>query len=298
MACLQKAPATYQPPEQVLRCGNCEVSVNKHSRITQEGGKHVWTCEFCNFCNNNLPGNFSIDHLPREEEVTYCLTPPEVQKEESKGEETSKPIAEEGSIIFCLDISGSMSARNKLGTVVGVLQRKLADLEKNNPEKKVGLVTFGVDVAVCLGSAQQAKQVLERIDVEQEVKEPQEQNQSLFGKLANAFSKKEPQFQTEAPPKKKMAMKKKAPPMQQMVNATPAPLQSSNFNVCPKQCLNIYDECLNWAQSFKNRMQPIATSNATIKQELNQVATQGATALGPGALVAVGLAIGNEPQGS
>jgi len=158
MDCLKNVPSTYQPPEQVLKCGECQVSINKHSRISQEGGKNAWLCEFCNFNNNNLPENFTVNDLPKEEEVTYCLTPPEVEKpkEETKMEETKKDVSDSGSIIFCLDISGSMSGRGKLVTVVGVLQKKLADLAANHPNKKVGLVTFGVDVAICLGTATQA----------------------------------------------------------------------------------------------------------------------------------------------
>lgn len=123
MECLKNAPPTYQPPEQVVKCGDCQVSLNKHSRISQENGKSAWVCEFCNFNNNNLPENFTLNDLPKEEEVTYCLTPPEVEKpkEETKGEDTTKPVGESGSIIFCLDISGSMTGRGKLITVVNVL---------------------------------------------------------------------------------------------------------------------------------------------------------------------------------
>lgn len=46
-----------------------------------------------------------------------------------------------------------MTSRNKLGTVVKVLKKKLEDLAANYPEKKVGLVAFGHNVKICLGAA-------------------------------------------------------------------------------------------------------------------------------------------------
>lgn len=98
-----------------------------------------------------------------------------------------------------------------------------------------------------------------------------------------------------------MAMKKKAkaPAMQtSMGSQMPASNQGSNFSVCPRQALNDYNGCLEWGRGFENQMMPIRESNEMIKTELSQVRTQGATALGPGALTAVGLAIGNDPQGS
>lgn len=56
-----------------------------------------------------------------------------------------------GSIIFCLDISGSMDSRQKLYTVKQVLLARLEDLHKNHPGKKLGLVLFGGDIRVCVG---------------------------------------------------------------------------------------------------------------------------------------------------
>jgi hypothetical protein len=74
----------------VIKCQACEVSLNKHSRISnkEETDEVVWKCEFC-FSENILPNGFTIHQVPTQEEMTYCLTVPEeataADGEESKG---------------------------------------------------------------------------------------------------------------------------------------------------------------------------------------------------------------------
>lgn len=60
-----------------------------------------------------------------------------------------------------------------------------------------------------------------------------------------------------------------------------------------------FDKVLAFGKSFEGQMHPVRETEVTLKTNINDnIVTQGATALGPGALASVGLAIGNQPQGS
>lgn len=89
MECLKNMPPDVQPPERIISCKACEVFINKHSRVgtNEETDESEWKCEFC-YNVNTLPPTFTINDVPKTEEVTYCLTPPEEKKveEEAKGE--------------------------------------------------------------------------------------------------------------------------------------------------------------------------------------------------------------------
>lgn len=170
------------------------MSLNKHSQIStkEETDECVWNCEFCN-AETVLPNNFTVNELPKTEVVTYCLTKPEEQKVEETKQEQKKidTVNEEGSIIFCLDISGSMTGRGKLTTVQKVLTNKLNELAKDHPDKKLGLVLFGEVVSVCTGKPLDILKVVEEQTAtpDEEMKE-EETNTGFFGKLANKITGK------------------------------------------------------------------------------------------------------------
>ena len=65
------------------------------SRLTKEDSASIWQCEFCGFINEFIPADYDI---PKTEEVTYILE--NVTKKRNS--------CQDASVVFCLDISGSM----------------------------------------------------------------------------------------------------------------------------------------------------------------------------------------------
>lgn len=88
-------------------CSTCKGVFNKTSAIITEGDQQIWTCEFCNTKNEVMIGE---EEIPQSNEVTYILEAAaqienaEEEKKETEGEAVSDKI----SVIFCIDISGSM----------------------------------------------------------------------------------------------------------------------------------------------------------------------------------------------
>ena len=96
-------------PGDPFECKGCRAILNKFSKLrdlTEEEVKlheaddedKLWKCEFCNHMNV-----LTIDdeEMPVKESVNYIL-------ENAKVEEKKNAGTEDNSIIFCLDLSGSM----------------------------------------------------------------------------------------------------------------------------------------------------------------------------------------------
>jgi hypothetical protein len=71
--------------------------------LTSSTSKKIWKCEFCNFENKITV--HSEKELPKRDQVTYLLEPPQTPPSSSRltSDEESKYL------IYCIDISGSMS---------------------------------------------------------------------------------------------------------------------------------------------------------------------------------------------
>lgn len=88
-------------------CTTCKGVFNKTSTIVTAGDKQTWTCEFCNTDNEVMIGE---EEIPQSNEATYILEAAaqienaEEEKKETEGEAVSDKI----SVVFCIDISGSM----------------------------------------------------------------------------------------------------------------------------------------------------------------------------------------------
>lgn len=67
--------------------------------------------EFCGTVNNNV--EVSEGEIPSGESFDYMLSPPDVDDDETEAEDVSKAKPKsisKGSVIYCMDISGSMDA--------------------------------------------------------------------------------------------------------------------------------------------------------------------------------------------
>jgi hypothetical protein len=88
-----------------IRCNNCDAILSNCSKIQDPNSlthKRLWKCEFCNFENN-----LTIDEneIPKSEEVTFIIEPAPMSENSS----AKKSSNESKYLIYCIDISGSMS---------------------------------------------------------------------------------------------------------------------------------------------------------------------------------------------
>jgi len=137
----------------------------------------TWTCKFCEHVN---PLNLEEEELPRAESVDYILEPPSDKAEATASQDSVM-------VVFCIDISGSMcvsteiagrhelkgsSAKNlaslnteradqwaprerhdvtyvsRLQSVKAAIDSQLEKMQREQPNRKVGIVTFNNEVTV------------------------------------------------------------------------------------------------------------------------------------------------------
>ncbi|XP_052769779.1 circularly permutated Ras protein 1-like [Mya arenaria] len=159
-----------------VHCAGCDAILSAISVIEKpEGADHSsWVCEFCDHMNENL--DISPDEVPRGESFDFVLVAArkdgEAPAEEVATGETTPEKKEEskGMVVYCMDISGSMSSmvrlpelqaqwRNardrrehtdnsvsQLKAIKDAARRQLERLKIEYPNKQVALVTFGSTV--------------------------------------------------------------------------------------------------------------------------------------------------------
>uniref|UniRef100_UPI0037E71EC9 circularly permutated Ras protein 1 n=1 Tax=Semicossyphus pulcher TaxID=241346 RepID=UPI0037E71EC9 len=138
---------TFQSP---VICGKCSAALSCLSSIQ----RNVWVCEFCGrensvnhstdrVCVGQRTGVLSDDiHLSNQSDDDY-------------------QNLEDTLVVFCVDISGSMSVTTEVTTSSGsqahisrlegmqdALQRALSSLVQESPHRRVALVTFNDDVVI------------------------------------------------------------------------------------------------------------------------------------------------------
>jgi len=124
-------------------CSNCKAVYNKTSVIVEEEGKQIWTCEFCDTKNEV---NIDEEEIPQSNEVTYLLEAAaqieQAQEEEKKESDETVKKSDKISVVFCIDISGSMSCGGRLTMCKQAIIAQIKTMVESNPERKIGLVTF------------------------------------------------------------------------------------------------------------------------------------------------------------
>ena len=138
-------------------CKNCQGVFNKTSKIVEENGQQVWTCEFCNTRNEVMIGE---EELPQSTEVTYLLeAAAQVEQAEEEKKASGEKKSDEISVVFCIDISGSMRSGNRLEHCKKAIAAQINSMFESNPNRKLGLVAFdhtleivgdGVEKPICI----------------------------------------------------------------------------------------------------------------------------------------------------
>ncbi|CAI2359318.1 unnamed protein product [Moneuplotes crassus] len=152
-------------------CTNCSAVLNVHSHLEQSEGEgddnesRVWICEFCNNKNEiNLDEHEVPDKESGESNLNYILEKPEDEADEHKQDEEVKGSAEnvtddasETPLIFCIDMSSSMSNQvvpsvkgSRALTRYDCIAKGICDQIEacKETKRKVGVVYFDSDVTV------------------------------------------------------------------------------------------------------------------------------------------------------
>lgn len=100
MSTLKEGVAAVATGDPVF-CEACKAVFNKDSKLSQELGQQIWSCEFC--CKKNEV-NIDDEEIPTSDAVNFILEAPAAvgDKKVQKGEKSDI------SVVFCIDTSGSM----------------------------------------------------------------------------------------------------------------------------------------------------------------------------------------------
>ena len=79
-------------------CKSCKAVFNKDSTIVIVGNQQVWNCEFCNQANDV---SLEDEEIPKSNIINFLV-------EAAAQVEDKKLAGQDISVIFCLDVSGSM----------------------------------------------------------------------------------------------------------------------------------------------------------------------------------------------
>lgn len=160
-----------------VHCTSCDVILSSISKITTSEDKKIWHCEFCG-TDNEL--DIEEEEIPRINDVTFMLEPaPSTAASGLTGKDESL-------VIFCVDISGSMSVTSqvpgrinlrgsmarhqslnteradqylprqrrdvtyisRLQAVQAAVDHQLEEMIKQHPNRRVALITFNNEVTI------------------------------------------------------------------------------------------------------------------------------------------------------
>ena len=113
----QNALATGDP----VFCEQCNAVFNSYSKLTSAQGSQIWLCEFCEFSNTV---HLEAEEIPTDSKLVYVLETSEQAAIERQGRDDSRTI------IFCIDMSGSMCVTEPVTGNVGLKTNKLQELKK------------------------------------------------------------------------------------------------------------------------------------------------------------------------
>lgn len=171
----QNALATGDP----IICQACNAIFNSYSKLRMTDDGQIWACEFCETDNKV---DLEPEELPTESKLVYVIETSEQAAIEKQGRDDSR------SIIFCIDMSGSMCVTqpvagnlglktnrltelkkqlgpqegpqylprekknvtyiSRLECVQAAIESQLSELQRATPNKKIGLITFNNEVCI------------------------------------------------------------------------------------------------------------------------------------------------------
>mmetsp|Transcript_6738 Transcript_6738/g.12015 ORF Transcript_6738/g.12015 Transcript_6738/m.12015 type:complete len:734 (+) Transcript_6738:2743-4944(+) len=180
MSCLQEAGQVATGD--AVFCKQCQGALNIFSKLEQtDAGSQKWKCEFCELENEVW---VEPEEFPKNSTVDYLLMSADVAAEEHLG---GAELDSDISVIFCIDISGSMCVTqpvkgdiklkvrqqpkfegfedfdmmeqylpgdrgvtyiSRMQCVQASIESQLEEMARAYPERKVGIITFSSDVTI------------------------------------------------------------------------------------------------------------------------------------------------------
>ncbi|KAJ8262605.1 hypothetical protein GJAV_G00168280 [Gymnothorax javanicus] len=153
---ISKAPS-LQSAHSPVYCQKCRAALSSVSTLQNHHKKTVWCCEFCGKENVLSPSEAGLRVAPRRplpgRDMLYL----------SEDTDDDYLNLENMLVVFCVDISGSMSVTyevtagstvrsptyvSRLQSVQDALKRALSSLLQTSPHRRVALITFNDEVTV------------------------------------------------------------------------------------------------------------------------------------------------------
>lgn len=101
-----------------VRCSNCSAILSSISQVTTvSDGSHQWCCDFCDYLN---VVELHPAEQPRNYDVTYMVAPPPCVP-------TDPSRSSDSLVIFCIDISGSMSVSTEVPGSLNLKGRRVLE---------------------------------------------------------------------------------------------------------------------------------------------------------------------------
>ncbi|KAK3093559.1 hypothetical protein FSP39_017307 [Pinctada imbricata] len=157
-------------------CRKCQAIMSCLSEVVEEEGDLKWICEFCRA--ENIAKDMNKEEVPSGEMTDFAMSPPSEAAEgdstgkENGADEGKKVGPSKGYLVYCLDISGSMSCSNKLpelqsrwknmrdrtdygdlsisrlDSIKEAVKRQLERLKEEDPDRRVIFILFSSEVTI------------------------------------------------------------------------------------------------------------------------------------------------------
>ena len=104
----------------------------------------MWNCDFCSHKNFV---DIDPEEKPKSETISYIIEAAPVTKEEEKKSKDTTGLNKDISIVYCVDVSGSM-AGSRLTAVQKTILAQIKEMAENHSERKIGVVTFTNNIQI------------------------------------------------------------------------------------------------------------------------------------------------------
>jgi len=274
------------------RCKTCQAIVSPISlpNIKQKNNKFIWECEFCETVNDLSEQMLqNLDEIPKNDDVTYLIEPAP-EREEAAKESKAKKIesTDDKYLNYCIDISGSMDTEipvnldaNNNSTVDKHMSRlkgvKVACLENltylkdSEPNKKVSLVTFS-DCVKFYGDGTKSSLSNPLVNTSNNRNDRSQQYQQQTS--SNLFSR---MFRLNTNP-----------------NNNANTLPSNNTQEIAYDILQNQEKMLALGQNQNSDLKGVSDSYTGLKNIIQDLRTEGSTALGPALVFSIGYLTGKD----
>ena len=232
-------------------CSSCASAFNLYSRMSETSDStQVWCCEFCGIEN---VVNIEVEEIPRGQMMDYVLMSSSQAFEESKEKAASEGIT----VIFCIDVSGSMCVTEPVAGKISIKNKKKFDLG--------GFADF--DMAEQFLEGDTAVTYVSRLECVQAAIEAQLHSMSLTAST------------------RKVGLVTFSSEVAIYGDGTSEPV------VLAGNKLNVFETCLETGISLQHKLRnPIKDTEQNLIEKVLALSESGPTALGPALVAAIGLA--------